>query len=435
MRPLTLLLALPLVLLACRTAPPSAREGDSPPPPEEDPVDDTVEDSGTTDRDGRALVLVSLDGFRWDYMGRTETPSLDRVAAGVRAESLQPPFPSYTFPSHYTLVTGLHPEHHGIVSNVFYDPVRREQFKLGAPEDMRDGSWWGGEPLWNTAERQGMPAATLFWPGSEADIGGMRPSEWTTYDSGMRHEERVDRVLEWLGQPPATRPGFVTLYFSSVDSAGHGHGPDAPEVDEAIRGVDRAVGRLLDGLAERELTELVDVVIVSDHGMAPKDPEQIVFLDEADVDLSQTHIVEYSPLLQARIADPARAEEVRAALDALPHTTCHLQDSTPEDWAYREHRAIGDVVCLADNGWQLTQRSYHSSNPDRFTGGTHGWDPDWKAMHGIFLADGPRFRDGQRIDTLQAVDVYGVLCAAMGLEPAPNDGDASVVDAIVEAEE
>jgi len=430
-----------LGLGACRTTPPSLRdtgsqESSSPDDKDDDPADSgDVVDSDAAPRDGRALVLISLDGFRWDYLDRVDTPNLDRIAAGVRAESLVPPFPSYTFPSHYTLVTGLHPEHHGIVSNVFYDPERREQFKLGAPEDMTDGRWWGGEPVWNTAERQGMPAATLFWPGSEADIGGMRPSEYTAYDSGMPHTERVDRVLSWLRRDPATRPGLLTLYFSSVDSAGHGHGPDDPAVDQAVRGVDQAVGRLLDGIEASSLSDKVDLVVVSDHGMAPKDPEKIVFLDQADVDLQGVHIVEYSPLLQARITDAERAESVRAAIDALDHVQCHLQDQTPPDWHYRDHRAIGDVVCLAENGWQLTQRDYYQSNPDRFTGGTHGWDPDWKAMHGIFLADGPRIRDGQRLGTVSAVDVYGVLCAIAGLEPAPNDGDPGLIDQVVEAQE
>lgn len=415
--------ALLLLLAACTISPepPSTTASTDPPTP-----DDTPEAA-----DGRALVLISLDGFRWDYLDKTDTPNLDRIAEGVRAESLQPPFPSYTFPSHYTLVTGLHPEHHGIVSNVFYDPERREQFKLGAPEDMVDPRWWGGEPLWNTAERQGMKAATLFWPGSEAPIGGMRPSEWTAYDSKMPHRQRVERVLSWLERPPAERPGFVTLYFSAVDSAGHGHGPDAEETLSAVRGVDAAIGQLLDGLEARALQDQVDLVVVSDHGMAAKDPQKVVFLDEAPVELGQTHIVEYSPLLQARIPGEQRAREVRDALDGLEHLSCHLQGETPEDWHYRQHKAIGDVVCLADDGWQISQRAYFEANRDRFSGGTHGWDPSWKAMHGIFLASGPRFRQGVRVDTLRAVDVYGVLCAAMGLEPAPNDGDASVAERIV----
>ena len=434
MRPLILAVAL-VGALGCRTAPPVTHTGDRPDPTvaptgSEDSDTDTDTDTEPRVTDGRVLLLVSIDGFRWDYLDRGATPNLDRIAAGVRADGLQPPFPSYTFPSHYTIVTGLHPEHHGIVSNVFYDPVRRDQFKLGAPEDMTDGSWWGGEPLWNTAERQGMPAATLFWPGSEAVIGGRRPTDWTPYDSGMSYDDRVDTVLGWLSREPATRPGFATLYFSSVDSAGHGHGPDDAAVDDAIRGGDKAMGRLLDGIDGAGLTDLVDVVVVSDHGMAPKDPEKIVFLDGAAV-LQGVHVVEYSPLLQARIPDPDKARAVRDGLDALDHVACHLKADTPEDWHYRDHRAIGDVVCLAENGWQLTQRAYYEDNRDRFEGGTHGWDPDWQAMHGIFLARGPRFKQGVRVGTLQAVDLYGVMCQAMGLEPAVNDGDPSVASQLL----
>lgn len=414
MRATSLLIA--SLLAACQTTPPA-------PTPQEPPPVEEAED----EQDGRSLILVSLDGFRWDYLDRAETPNLDRIATGVRAESFQPPFPSYTFPSHYTIVTGLHPENHGIISNVFYDPERREQFKLGAPEDMTDGRWWGGEPLWNTAERQGVMAATLFWPGSEARIGGMRPTHWTAYDSGMRHSERVDRVLGWLGAPAAERPGFITLYFSSVDSAGHGHGPDATEVVEAVQGVDSALGQLMEGIEAAGLTDQVDIVVVSDHGMAPKDPEKIVFLDEAGISLGQMNVVEYSPLFQAQLGTAYEPAEVRDAIGALDHVECHVKGEIPEGWHYRAHRAIGDVVCLAENGWQLTQRAYYEKNPDRFTGGTHGWDPAWREMHGILLAHGPRFQEGKRLGTVDAVDLYGVLCAALEIEPAENDGDPALI--------
>lgn len=418
--------------LACRSAPPTEPPGGDPGPRPTSTTDgtDATDQPVARPQDGRSLILVSIDGLRWDYLDRTPTPNLDRIAAGVRAESLQPPFPSYTFPSHYTLVTGLHPENHGIVSNVFYDPERRDQFKLGAAEDMVDGTWWLGEPLWNTAEKQGMIAATLFWPGSEAPIGGMRPSEWTPYDSAMSHKARVNRVIGWLGRPDTERPGFMTLYFSAVDSAGHGHGPDAAEVDATLGGVDSALGDLLGGIEELGLADKVDIVVVSDHGMAPKDPDKVVILDEG-ADLSGVHVVEYSPLFQARIPDADKALAVQQGLDALDHVRCHLAAQTPPEWHYRSHRAIGDVVCLADDGWQLSQRAYFEANPGRFVGGTHGWDPAWKAMHGVFLADGPRFADGVRIDTLHAVDVYGVLCAALGLTPAPNDGNPAVADGIV----
>ncbi|MFK7928454.1 MAG: ectonucleotide pyrophosphatase/phosphodiesterase [Myxococcota bacterium] len=423
---MTRLLFVLALSLACRGAPPTQRPGGHGANTATTDVSDTTDQTDAPrPQDGRSLILISIDGLRWDYMDRTDTPNLDRVAAGVRAEGLQPPFPSYTFPSHYTIITGLHPENHGIVSNVFYDPVRKDQFKLGAPEDMVDGSWWLGEPLWNTAERQGIIAATLFWPGSEAAIGGQRPSEWTPYDSGMSHTSRVNNVLGWLEREDAERPGFMTLYFSAVDSAGHGHGPEHAEVDGALRGVDSALGLLLDGIEQQGLKDKVDLVVVSDHGMAPKDPEKVVLLDDA-VDLSSVHVVEYSPLFQARIPDPDKAEAIRAGIDALEHVECYLAKQTPPEWHYRAHRAIGDVVCLAEGGWQLSRAQYFKDNRERFIGGTHGWDPAWKPMHGVFMASGPRFKQGQTLGTVRAVDLYGMMCDALGIEPAPNDGDPAL---------
>lgn len=413
--------------IACRSAPP-ADEVVDPPGRIDDPP---VETDGLPAQDGRSLLLISVDGLRWDYLDRNDTPSFDRIGAGIRAKGLQSTFPSFTFPSHYTIVTGLHAENHGIVSNVFYDPERRDQFKLGAPEDMVDGSWWGGEPIWNTAEKQGIKAATLFWPGSEADIGGMHPSIYTTYDSGMSHDDRVNRVIGWLTEPAARRPGFTTLYFSSVDSAGHGHGPDSAQVDEAVRSIDRSLGKLLDGLQAGGVADMVDIIVVSDHGMAKKDPTQVVFTDEV-LDLSKTHVVEWSPIFQAHGVDDPTG--MATTLDGLDHVSCYTRETTPAAWHYRANRSIGDVVCLVDDGWQLSSRDYFEQNPGRFTGGTHGWNPAWEQMQGIFLANGPRLRDGVSLGVVQSVDLYGVMCATMGLDPAPNDGDPALIGQVVEAE-
>jgi predicted AlkP superfamily pyrophosphatase or phosphodiesterase len=416
------LLALALVA-CCRIAP---ADVDAPPFEEPPGVDPEPERRV----DGRALVLVSLDGFRWDYLDRHPTPNLDRIAEGVRADSLRPPFPSYTFPSHYTIVTGLHPEAHGIVSNVFYDPIFRETFKLGEPASMTVAKWWGGEPIWNTAERQGVRAATLFWPGSEAPIGDMRPSDWTPYDHTLPHRERVNRVVTWLRRPPETRPGLITLYFSSVDSAGHKHGPDSPEVANAIGDVDGAIGMLLAGIEAEGLSDLVDLVVVSDHGMAARDTERVVVLDDYDVDLSAFNAVEWSPVLAVN-PHRDRHDEVLAQLKAVPRLSCHARAETPPEWHYREHRAIADILCLADNGWQIARRDYLQANPDRLMGGTHGWDPAWPEMHGIFLARGPRFQSGARLPTVDAVDLYGMMCRALAIQPAAHQGDPALAERVL----
>ncbi|TVQ94735.1 MAG: alkaline phosphatase family protein [Deltaproteobacteria bacterium] len=371
------------------------------------------------------LILVSIDGFHPSYLDLYSTPNLDLIAQGVRAEALIPPFPSMTFPSHYTLVTGLHPERHGIVSNTFYDPDRDQTFRLGDPASMTDGTWWGGEPVWNTAERQGLRAATLFWPGSEAEIQGMRPTWVTPYQHDLPHDARVDQVLDWLDLPPAERPHFMTLYFSAVDSAGHAWGPQSEQVGRAVSDVDQALGRLIEGLRARDLEGRIDLVVVSDHGMAAKDPERVVYPEEEGVDLTDIPIVEWSPLLG--LNPPAeRTAELLSQLAEVERLSCFPRESTPEAWRYRAHRAIPRVLCLADGGWQISRRSFAERHPERLSGGGHGWDPRWPPMHGIFLARGPRFALDHEVPPFEAVDVYAIVCAALGIDPAEHQGDGQL---------
>src|SRR6266850_4625922 len=114
----------------------------------------------------RILILVSLDAFRWDYLQKYHPTNLNRLALeGVHAKKLIPMFPSMTFPNHHTIVTGLRPEHHGIIHNNFYDPVTKETFAFNKTE-LQGSQWWGGEPVWATAIKQGRTADCLSWPGT-----------------------------------------------------------------------------------------------------------------------------------------------------------------------------------------------------------------------------------------------------------------------------
>ena len=214
------------------------------------------------------VVLVSLDGFRYDYAKKYGAKNLLAMAArGASApDGMIPSFPSVTFPNHYTIVTGLYPDHHGIVANTFYDPARKETYSLTNPKTTGDGSWYGGTPLWVLAEQQGMRAACFFWPTSDAEIQGKRPSYYlAAYDDKFPDEKRVEQVLAWLQLPPEKRPHFITLYFENTDDAGHTYGPDAPETAEAVRHVDEMIGKLSEGIAASGLP--VDLIVVADHGM------------------------------------------------------------------------------------------------------------------------------------------------------------------------
>ena len=380
------------------------------------------------------LVLVSLDGFRWDYLDRpgVAAPTLRWIAEGVRAERLVPVFPTKTFPNHYSLVTGLHPEAHGIVGNTMRDPERLAdgepaRFSLGNREAVIDGQWWLGEPIWVTAERQGVPSATVFWPGSEAEIGGVRPGRWLRYDGDLAYAARVDTALAWLDAPDP--PRLVTLYFEAVDDAGHRYGPDAPEVAAAIARVDATLARLVDGLRQRGRLDATDLVVVSDHGMTAVSPDRVVVIDDA-VDLAVDD-VDWGEV-PGVWPGPGRDPDVLVArLSALPHMTAYRKEDLPARLHYAASPRIPPIVVLVDEGWTASSRARVARNPDRPSGGTHGYDNRFPSMHGIFLARGPRFRSGLATGPVQTVDVYGIVAQALGLRPAPNAGDPDAVGRVL----
>lgn len=383
-----------------------------------------------TAAEGRAVVLVSLDGFRWDYLDRPEARRLRALAAtGVRADALVPSFPTKTFPNHYTIVTGLYPAHHGMVANRMWDPDLGETFTMAkAPY----GRWWGGEPIWVTAERQGKRAAAMFWPGSEAVIAGYRPTFWERYDGRVPNAERVDRVLAWLRLPPAERPAMITLYFSDTDNAGHDRGPDpGPELSAAIARVDSAVGRLLDGIAAAGLGDRVDVIVVGDHGMVATSPERVVYLDDY-IDLDAVTVVDPTPAA-ALWPKPGREDEVMRGLAGVRHARAWRKDEIPERLHYRDSRRIAPILVLADEGWSIGARrdSVRAREAGWYVGGTHGYDDTTTSMRTVFVAAGPSFARGARVPAFRNVHVYPLLTRILGLEPAPNDGSLDSVRAVL----
>ena len=376
---------------------------------------------------GPIVVLISFDGWRWDYTDRAEVPQLRALAArGVRADGLIPSFPSKTFPNHYSLVTGLYPERHGIVSNVIVEPGFPQRFTM-ASETAKTARWWGGEPLWNTAMLQGLRAASMFWPGSEAPIGGLRPTYWKPYDEGMPNAARVAQVLEWLALPPDRQPAFITLYFSDVDTAGHAHGPDSADVRQAAARLDRMLGQLLNGASRLKVNDRLNVVVVSDHGMAQLSDRRIIYLEDY-LDLSTVDVVEWSPNL-GLVPRSVSVETVYAALkDKHPALAMYKREETPPHLRYRNNPRIPPIVGLAEEGWTIATRAraFAARVAGRADGGGHGYDPALKSMHGLFVAAGPHVREGVRAPAFETVHVYNFLCALLELKPAPNDGDPSV---------
>lgn len=381
------------------------------------------------------LILISFDGWRWDYHMRFPAPNVRRVIArGVRAENLIPSFPSKTFPNHYTLVTGLYPGHHGLVANNIKDPQTGRWFSLSNRREVQDPMWWGGEPLWVRLQNAGRSAATMFWPGSEAPILGQRPRYWMEFDESLPGTARVDRLLAWLEQPAATRPAFLTLYFEDVDTAAHNRGPDSSAVRDAVQRVDGYLGRLLRGLERLGLLSTVNVVLTSDHGLAETSMDRVIVLDDY-IALEDVDIVDVNPTL-GLFPKPGREDAVYRALSgAHPRMKVYRRRETPVRWHYRDHPRIPPIVGVADEGWQILKRgTFVERVARRLIGprGEHGYDPDTAmSMRALFAAAGPSFRQGVTVPAFENVHVYNALAEALGLTPAANDGNPAVARSLL----
>ena len=367
------------------------------------------------------VILVGIDALGWDFLDKAPTPHLDvLVARGVRAERMIPDFPTKTFPNFYTIATGLYNEHHGIVANNMYDPEWDAWFRLGDRDAVMDGRWWEGEPIWVTAEKQGLTAAAFFWPGTEAPIQGVRPTYWKPYDGSVPNRERVEQVLAWLDLPEEERPSLITMYFSDVDEASHDYDLDSDEVREAIRGVDEMVGLLMAGLEERGLAGQVNVVVASDHGMADTEPHRMVIVDDY-IDLSWVTVVDWNPVF-AVFPNAGMEDAVYEALSQAMHLSVYRKEDIPDRYHYRDHRRIPPIVAVAEEGWSISSRSFYERRPGRYGGANHGYDNELLSMGATFIAAGPAFKQGMVVPAFANIHVYELLCHVLGLAPAPNDG-------------
>ena len=366
------------------------------------------------------VILISIDGFRADYLDRGVTPVIAGLAAGgARAEGMRPSHPSLTFPNHYTLVTGLRPDRHGIVDNTMTDPARPGvTFSLGNAAQVTDRFWWDdATPIGVTAERAGIATATMFWPGSEAAIQGVRPRYWTRYDQTMPAPARVDQLLVWLDAPGGSRPGFLTLYFDKVDTVGHNAGPDSPELLEALAATDQAIGRLVDGL--RALGIAANLILVADHGMVPTSAERLVLLD--DLLPADTYRTVTGGPTAGIVPAPGQERRVtQALLRPHPHMACYPRAELPARLAYGAHRRVPPILCLAETGWLIGTRGRYARQPPGK--GAHGYDPADLRMAALFVANGPAFRPGVVLPVFDNVSVYPLLAGLLGISPEPHQG-------------
>jgi predicted AlkP superfamily pyrophosphatase or phosphodiesterase len=381
------------------------------------------------------LVLLSFDGWRWDYTDRFDVPNLRRLAArGVRVRELIPSFPALTFPNHYTLVTGLYPEHHGIVANVMNDPAMPERFTMSA-DTSRDAAWWGGEPIWVTAIKQGRRAATMFWPGSEVAVRNVRPTYWKPFDSKLPATARTAQAIDWLALPEPDRPSVITIYQEIVDHAGHEFGPDSAEVAAAAAELDRNLGVLTGEIDRLNLAGRTTVVVVSDHGMAALAPQRIIWLDDY-IDVETVDATEWEGLLELspKNTSAATVDRLYTQLrNAHPRLRVFTRDTLPEHLRHGVNPRIPSIIGLPDDGWVVTTRQRRLQHKDDWAPnrGGHGFDTAYRDMHALFAAAGPTVVQGLVVPSMENVHVYEFLCAAAKLTPAPNDGNPAATRAFL----
>lgn len=370
------------------------------------------------------VVLVSLDGFRYDYAQKYGAKNLVALAArGASApQGMMPSYPSLTFPNHISIVTGLYPEHHGIVANTFYDPARKQRYAYNDPTSSNDGSWYSGTPLWALAERQGMRAACMFWPGSEVEIAGFRPSYYLRFGEKYSDAKRIDQIVAWLRLPAERRPHFITLYFGSVDHAGHVFGPDSAQTADAVRHVDTMIGRLASELSQLPLP--VDLVVVADHGMEKIEGDWIGLDRYANLAEFETSGALLYPKSEAAAAKAYR--ELRGASEKF---VVYRRSEFPRELHDNENARAGDPIVVATGPYAI--RAHAPRNPadekPPFKG-NHGYDPRrMTSMRAIFYAAGPDIRSGITVAPFENVNIYPLIAKILGLRIGRIDGDLKVL--------
>ncbi|ATC32212.1 alkaline phosphatase family protein [Caulobacter vibrioides] len=372
-------------------------------------------------------ILVSIDGFRADYLDRGDTPVMKALAENGARAAMRPSFPTVTFPNHYTLITGKRPDRNGIVGNTMVDPsVSPDKFTMRSLAP----AWWSqAKPFWVSVEQQGKRAAAMFWPGSEVEIDGVRPSRWVKFNAEMLGEARVDQVLSWLDSADGPPIAFSTLYFDIVDTQGHHYGPDSPEVRAAAASVDTALGRLVEGLKARGRFENTDIVIVADHGMAPLPATNRVVLDDL-VDISKIQLVTTGAVTSFSPKPGERKAVEKAFLSKpLPHMTCWKKARIPARFHYGRNPRVPAIVCLSETGWYTTTEAAKQkpSERDGKDGGAHGFDPYDPTMRAVFVAHGPSFKPGVTLPVFDNVDIYALLAKVTDVRPEKTDGSLKIV--------
>ncbi len=380
--------------------------------------------------------MVSLDGFRHDYVKKFNPPHLSKlIKEGASAQSVIPVYPSKTFPNHYSIVTGMYANKHGLIDNPFYDTEIEAVYSSSNREVSLDPKWYGGTPLWQLAQGQGLKTASFFWVGSELPIKGQYPTYHKKYDPAIPNQERIDQTVAWLSLPEAERPRLITLYFSLVDDAGHRYGPDSPEVKQAVLQADSLVGKLQNALKNIALP--ITLLIVSDHGMEQINPVQEYFVNlEKIADLRDTTINFFSNAVHTQFYFKDKTKIDKAYQDLKKNEknyTVFLRKDIPKHWHYNLPTRTGDMLVVAKPPYLIGGNHAEKKMYKEQTRGQHGYDPyTYKNMHAIFYAWGAHIKPNFALPTFEIVHIYPLVAHLLGLDiPKDIDGKLKVLKKIL----
>ncbi|HVW20024.1 MAG TPA: ectonucleotide pyrophosphatase/phosphodiesterase [Opitutaceae bacterium] len=382
------------------------------------------------------VLLVSMDGFRWNYplLHPEQTPHLHALAsAGISARELIPVYPSNTFPNHYSIVTGLYPAHHGIINNNMFDARLGAAFHYTLAADNHDPRWWGGEPIWVTAIKQGRKSACYYWVGAEAPIEGVLPTYLKPFSMAVYTAQpfqlRIDTVLSWLRLPADRRPAVICFYIEETNSIGHKFGPESPQLVQTLALLDGRIGALMAALDAAH--QPVNLIVVSDHGMTDVSPDRVEYIDDY-VSLKDVQIDFQGPEAGLHPINGAKAEDLMRALSRMTHAKAYLSQDLPGRFHLRDNPRIPPIWIAADEGWHIATHAYMKFPGNHDQKGDHGFDNAFRSMHGILIAHGPAFKTGGTvIGPVANIHLYNLMCAVLGLRPAPNDGDDRLVKAFL----
>jgi len=365
------------------------------------------------------VLLVSLDAFRWDYSKIYNTPNLNKMAHdGVKAEHMFSSFPTVTFPNHYSIATGLYPDHHGLINNSFSAPDLGLFYRMGDRAAVENPAFYGGEPIWVTAEKQGVRSGSFFWVGSEAAVGGKQPTYWKKYDESVTFEARIDTVIKWLGYPPDKRPELVTLYFDEPDATSHKFGPVSEQTGKIVQRLDSLMGILRAKLAKLPEARKINLIILSDHGMEAVSADRYINLKSLVPERMIASITGGNPVYLINPKEDKK-DSVLYLLNKSKGLKAWKKEQLPAKWHYGTNPRIPEIVVVADSSWSIGTRPDGSG----LRGGAHGYDNSNSDMYSIFYAAGPSFKRNYKFKELNNIDIYNLVCRILDIKPAKNDGN------------